>query len=84
MVEEYSMGYTHEDELYHKIEMLEKQNVELIGKVAFLENDLNNAKAQIEKMRNCQNCCHCNGGVIDEAGNSVCDSCDDDMSMWEY
>ena len=41
-------------------------------------------EAQIEKMRNCQNCCHCNGGITDEAGNSICDSCDDDMSMWEY
>lgn len=39
---------------------------------------------QIEKMKCCQNCCHCNGGITDEAGNSICDSCDDDMSMWEY
>lgn len=35
---------------------LEKENAELIGKVAFLENDLNNAKAQIEKMKVCGNC----------------------------
>lgn len=73
MTEEYSMGYTHEDELYHKIEMLEKQNVELIGKVAFLENDLNNAKAQIEKMKNCSNCFYdcddCN------SKNKDCDKC---------
>ena len=40
------------------VEELEKQNVELIGKVAFLENDLNNAKAQIEKMKCCGNCKH--------------------------
>ena len=43
------------NELYEKLEKenaeLEAQNVELIGKVAFLENDLNNAKAQIEKMK---------------------------------
>jgi len=30
---------------------LQEENVELIGKVAFLENDLNNVKAQIEKMK---------------------------------
>ena len=35
---------------------LEVQNVELIGKVAFLENDLNNVKAQIDKMKRCNNC----------------------------
>lgn len=40
-------------------------------------------QTQIYEMRNCQNCCHC-GGYTDEAGNSVCDSCDDDMLMWEY
>lgn len=33
-----------------RIAELEKENVELIGKVAFLENDLNNAKSQIEKL----------------------------------
>lgn len=34
-----------------QIEQLEKENAELIGKVAFLENDLNNVKAQIERMK---------------------------------
>ena len=52
-------------------------NEEYLKKVTELE-------AQIENMRNCQNCCHCNSGITDEAGNSICDSCDDDMSMWEY
>lgn len=33
-----------------QIEQLEKENAELIGKVAFLENDLNNVKAQFEKL----------------------------------
>ena len=30
--------------------------MELLGKIAFTENALNNAKAQIEKMRNFENC----------------------------
>ena len=39
--------------LKKQIAELEKENAELIGKVAFLENDLNNAKAQIEEMKCC-------------------------------
>ena len=38
---------------------LREENAELIGKVAFLENDLNNAKAQIEKKKSCVNCRYC-------------------------
>ena len=41
------------------IASLEKENVEFIGKIAFLENDLSNAKAQIEKMKSCVNCRYC-------------------------
>lgn len=47
------------DECHKLVGSLEKKQneiVELIGKVAFLENDLNNAKAQIEKMKCCENC----------------------------
>ena len=47
------------DECHKLVGSLEKKQneiVELIGKVAFLENDLNNAKAQIEKMKCCGNC----------------------------
>ena len=61
---------------WHKLvgSLEKKQNeiVEFIGKVAFLENDLNNAKAQIEKMKRCSTCKYstdlgyckirCNGG----------------------
>lgn len=39
------------ENLNKSVQELEKENVELIGKIAFLENDLNNAKAQIEKMK---------------------------------
>lgn len=39
-----------------RIEELEDERVDFIGKVAFLENDLNNAKARIEKMKECANC----------------------------
>ena len=42
--------------LVGSLEKKQNENVELIGKVAFLENDLNNAKAQIEKMKCCENC----------------------------
>ena len=47
------------DECHKLVGSLEKKQneiVEFIGKVAFLENDLNNAKAQIEKMKRCENC----------------------------
>ena len=37
--------------LVDSFEKKQNENVELIGKVAFLENGLNNAKAQIEKMK---------------------------------
>lgn len=40
-------------------------------------------KRQIYKMRNCDNCTHCGSGYKDEAGNSYCDDCDEDMSEWE-
>jgi chromosome segregation ATPase len=49
------------DECHKLVDSLEKkqnENVELIGKVAFLENDLNNAKARNEKLKCCQNCMH--------------------------
>ena len=42
--------------LVDSFEIKQNENVELIRKVAFLENDLNNAKAQIEKMKCCENC----------------------------
>lgn len=45
--------------LVDSFEIKQNENVELIRKVAFLENDLNNAKAQIEKMKCCENCKHC-------------------------
>ena len=44
--------------LVDSLEKMQNKNVELIGKVGFLENDLNNAKAQIEKMKCCFNCKH--------------------------
>ena len=39
-----------------QIKELNSRNVDLIGKIAFTENALNNAKAQIEKMKCCDNC----------------------------
>ena len=39
-----------------RIEELENKNIELLGKIAFTENALNNAKTQIEKMKRCANC----------------------------
>ena len=47
------------DECHKLVDSLEKkqnENVDLIGKIAFLENDLNNAKARIEQMKNWCNC----------------------------
>lgn len=40
----------------NKIAELEEKNIELLGKLAFTENALNNAKAQIEKFKICGNC----------------------------
>jgi len=65
--------------LVDSLEKMQNKNVELIGKVAFLENDLNNAKAQIEKMECCGNCVHfdftepnyCHKGVY-RANQKVC------------
>ena len=51
------------DECHKLVDSLEKkqnENIDLIGKVAFLENDLNNAKAQIEKMKDIL-LCTCEG-----------------------
>lgn len=49
------------NECHKLVDTLEKkqnENVDLIGKIAFTENALNNAKAQIEKMKMCENCDH--------------------------
>ena len=46
----------------YKAFQLQEENKELIGKIAFTENALNNAKAQIEKMKcwcNCKNYISC-------------------------
>lgn len=43
-------------ELQEENAELEEKNIELLGKLAFTENALNNAKAQIEHMENCKNC----------------------------
>lgn len=56
-----------------------RQNDEIIS----LRKELIELKNQIHEMRCCDNCCHC-GGYTDEGGNSICDSCDDDMSEWEF
>ena len=64
-----------------KVKELEEENVELIGKVAFLENDLNNAKAQIEKMKCCSNC-----KWSDSESKLVhppCKDCNWDFDKWE-
>ena len=62
----YGKGYKHKDlrmaylagaePREKRIEELEDERVDFIGKLAFLENDLNNAKARIEKMKECANC----------------------------
>ena len=64
------------DEIHCNIGVLMK----LVGDYAY--DVTKELQAQIYKMRDCQNCSHC-GGYTDEAGNSICDSCDDDMSEWE-
>ena len=69
------------DECHKLVGSLEKKQneiAELIGKVAFLENDLNNAKAQIEKMKCCENC---NNFMhrIDHRCNTKCKN----LSEWE-
>lgn len=58
-----------------RIAELEKENVELIGKIAFLENDLNNAKAQIEKMKCCENCRYCNKWGEANSNSPNCKKC---------
>lgn len=41
-------------------------------------------KEQIEKMKNCDNCIHCGCGSCDEAGNCICDDCNEEtLSEWE-
>lgn len=42
--------------LQAEVSRLTIKNADLIGKIAFTENALNNAEAQIEKMKCCQNC----------------------------
>lgn len=51
LTEQNTSLFTSVENLNKSVQELEKENVELIGKIAFLENDLNNAKAQIEEMK---------------------------------
>ena len=55
-----------------RIAELEEKNIELLGKLAFTENALNNAKAQIEKIKCCGNCarlCECSIKGFEECKN---------------
>ena len=75
--ETYNDGYLDGAEPREKrITELEEKNADLIGKVAFLENDLNNAKAQIEKMKCCGNC-------ENRYGQEKCADCHN-YSKWKF
>ena len=54
-----------------------------IHKETELAKEIRRLDKQIYKMRNCDNCTHCASEYKDEAGNSYCDDCNDDMSAWE-
>ena len=73
------------------IQKLTDANVDLIGKIAFTENALNNAKALIEKMKCCENCkynsywgneLHCNYGLKEALQEDKLVECKN-MDKWE-
>ena len=68
-------------ELQEENAELEEKNIELLGKLTFTENALNNAKAQIEKMKCPQNCK--NGSVYNWSDNSICMDCEKVRTLHE-